>query len=102
MIDHRNGNGLDNRKTNLRLATNAENQRNKGARADNRSGYKGVSPARGVWRAQIKVDQRSFTLGYFECPVAAAKAYDVAAAEKHGQFAWLNFPQAVTPQAISA
>lgn len=94
LVDHRNGNGLDNRRANLREATHAENMRNRGPLSTNTSGFKGVSPdkTRGKWRAQIQVDGKVYRLGCYATAEAAALAYDVAAVELHGEFAWLNFP----------
>lgn len=94
LVDHRNGDGLDNRRSNLRAATNAENQRNRGLPANNTSGYKGVTwnkPA-GKWQAGIRVDGRLLALGRYTDPEAAARAYDAAALLHFGEFAWLNFP----------
>jgi len=94
-IDHMNGNGLDNRRANLRPATRAENGRNSRRRVDNTSGFKGVvfDKPRGKWRSRIRVDDGRIHLGMFTDPIAAARAYDAAALEHHGEFASLNFPQ---------
>lgn len=92
-IDHRNGNGLDNRRENIRRATSSQNGMNKGKAPSNTSGFKGVSQKRGrnKWVAQIKKDQMVTYLGIFDTPEEAAKAYDRAAAEVHGEFAKLNY-----------
>jgi hypothetical protein len=95
LVDHRNGNNLDNRKSNLRLATATENSCNR--RKIKRSGssrYKGVSynRRRGKWYARIKIHGESIFLGCFDNEVDAAKAYDEAARRYHGEFACLNFP----------
>lgn len=94
--DHVNHNGLDNRRCNLRPATPAQSQYNMPLSKANSSGYKGVTfyKDRGVWRAAIKVNRRSFHLGHFPCPLAAALAYDIAARTYFGHFACLNFPDA--------
>ena len=94
VIDHVNGCGLDNRRANLRLATVAQNAWNAGGRGG-RSGYKGVWLAKdkGLWRASIVCCGRRRHLGYFRDKRDAAKAYDRAAREYHGQFAVLNFPE---------
>lgn len=95
--DHANGNGLDNRRSNLRRATGQENSRNTRARSGASSHFKGVSyvKARNQWAAYIIVRmnprQRIF-LGYFDIEEEAARAYDMAAVEHFGEFAWLNFP----------
>lgn len=92
--DHRNGNGLDNRKQNLRFATKSQNGANAGKYSNNLSGFKGVSRCsdREKWRAQITSNGRVFNLGHFDSPIEAAKVYDKAAKKFHGEFAKLNFP----------
>ena len=93
-VDHINGDGLDNRRSNLRLCTHAENQHNRGKQKNNKSGYKGVSLTSGGKRytALIKANGIQHRLGYFTDPVDAARAYDKAALELHSEFALLNFP----------
>ena len=97
LVDHRNGNGLDNRRSNLRQATNTENARNAKRGKNNTSGFKGVTShlaPRGLrWRARITVDRTTIHLGVFDTAEAAARAYDTAALERFGEFAHLNFPQ---------
>ena len=92
--DHRDGNGLNNRRRNIRACTNAENMRNRGAYAKNKSGFKGVSwrADRMKWRAGIRVDGKQKWLGYFTTPEEAHAAYCAAAIELHGEFA--NFGMA--------
>ena len=94
VIDHINGNGLDNRKANLRPATVAQNAWNSKKR-NPRSGYKGVcfDKDKGLWRAAIVCNRKRIHLGYFKDKTTAAKAYDKAAKKYHGQFASLNFPR---------
>lgn len=94
LIDHRNGDGLDNRRSNLRLATVTENNRNARKRARTTSVFKGVSwrRSRGLWRAQIQVAGRPRDLGCFAVEVDAAERYDAAARELFGEFAAVNFP----------
>ena len=95
VIDHINGNGLDNRRANLRPATAAQNAWNAKKR-NPRSGYKGVWLAgdKNLWRAAIVCDGQRRHLGYFKDKREAAKAYDEAAIIFHGDFAVLNFPKA--------
>lgn len=101
-IDHRNGDGLDSRKENLRVATNTENQRN-AVRSKNRKrgGFKGVAWNRnaGKWEAGIGAGPRKpngkasrIYLGIFDDAADAARAYDAAALKYFGEFAALNFP----------
>lgn len=91
--DHKNGNGLDNRKENLRIATKIQNQWNIQKRADGvASKYKGVSKTpRGSWQAAITVSKRRMYLGTFTSEIEAAQAYDNAAIEHFGEFARPNF-----------
>ena len=83
-IDHINGNGLDNRFDNLRLATHFDNGKNRKKDKDNTSGFKGVSwyKHHKVWRARITVNKKSIFLGYFHTPEEASAAYQ-SAAELH-------------------
>jgi len=97
-VDHINGDGLDNRRSNLRPTTHADNMRNRRILgANNTSGYKGVSRDSRVaakpWCASITVDRRHVYLGLFADPADAARAYDAAALHHFGEFARLNFPQ---------
>jgi hypothetical protein len=94
-VDHRNGNGLDNRRQNLRLATRQHNAFHMRPRAQNvTSLYRGVywSSTRQRWIAQIRVNYRAKNLGAFERKEDAALVYDDAARERFGEFVALNFP----------
>lgn len=91
-VDHRNSDGLDNRKRNLRPATTAQNGFNRRPQA-NASGFKGVHPSYGKWRARIKAMGRVLSLGTFSSPVEAARAYDAAARQYFGTFAHTNFQE---------
>lgn len=100
-VDHRNGNGLDNRRSNLRLATARQNTVNR-RKTSGFSSFKGVywNKERSLWQAQIgdgatsEGRQKVIYLGRFESEEAAARAYDAKALEMHGEFANLNFPGA--------
>ena len=94
-VDHINGNRLDNTKSNLRLATIAENTRNRGAQKNNTSGYKGVFrkslSCRGKeWRARLNFKKQTINLGSFDSAKEAAIAYNKASLKFHGEFAYLN------------
>lgn len=93
--DHRDGNGLNNRRSNLRPGTGGRNQQNTKIRKDNSSGYKGVYLDRrtGNYYAQIKTPQRARALGTFASAITAAQAYDRAARRHFGEYALLNFPK---------
>ena len=87
-VDHINGDGLDNRRANLRLATRSQNMCNRGPNANNKSGYKGVSwmPKLGKWRATIVVNGKQTHLGLFSTPEDAHATYCDAAKRLHGSF----------------
>jgi hypothetical protein len=89
VVDHINGNGLDNRRENLREATQAQNLRNLRLRSDNTSGYKGVKRITPhTWEARLSEQ----TIGYYDTAEDASFAYDSAALEQYGEFAYLNHP----------
>lgn len=93
-VDHRNGNGLDNRRENLRPATKAQNLQNI-RRPPGASGFRGVEyyAKREKWRAHIGYGGKYLRLGYFDSAEDAATARDDKARELHGEFAVLNFPR---------
>jgi hypothetical protein len=93
-VDHRNGNSLDNRKDNLRLATNSQNNCNSIIdKSKTTSRYRGVVVRKKYGRcfAQIRFQGKPHYLGSFDSEIDAAKAYDAAAKKQHGEFARLNF-----------
>lgn len=92
-VDHRDRNGLNNQRENLRIATQTQNQMNTGPTKRNKLGLKGVTPSRGKFQAQIGHGPRVLFLGRFETSKEAALAYDKKAFELHGDFAYLNFPK---------
>ena len=99
-VDHVHRNGLDTRRINLRAATPSQNMANRPPFRNNKSGYKGVYWTQGRFTAAIKVNYRKICLGRFDDPVEAARAYNEAALEHFGEFAWLNpLPDAAEPPA---
>lgn len=98
-IDHINGNGTDNRKTNLRVATCSQNCQNQTAKASNKCGFKGVClhPRNRNWVAKIMREGRSYHIGVFDTPEEASAAYAEAAKRLHGDFANLG-PRQTPPE----
>lgn len=88
-VDHIHGNTLDNRRSEIRLATNAQNCSNKGKMSTNTSGYKGVSWHKRIqkWSASIQSKGKLEHLGYFDDVEEAYEAYKIAAVKYHGEFA---------------
>lgn len=101
IVDHINHDSLDNRRSNLRLATNQQNSFNSRLSKRNTSGYKGVAwKARDQkWRARIRNGIKEIHIGTFDTAEEAAHAYDRAARELHGEFAAVNFPREGEQQA---
>ena len=89
-VDHRNRNKLDCQKTNLRIASSAENNRNRSPRAKASSKYKGVSRLGKKWLATICCNYKKQNLGVFATQEEAARAYNEAAKQLFGDFAYLN------------
>lgn len=92
LVDHKNGDGLDCRRKNMRVATKAQNGMNRRIAADNTSGFKGVYRRGKKWAAQIYLNKERHYLGAWQTPEEAARAYDEAAKRLFGEFARLNFP----------
>lgn len=93
-VDHKNGDTLDNRRANLRAATNSQNQANRHSLPPNKSArYRGVTWHKqcGKWQAAIKCNQKNHHLGLFDDIEDAARAYDQKAKELFGEFANPNF-----------
>lgn len=94
-VDHKDGNGLDCRRANLRFAQPAQNIANSRLRKDSISGYKGVQQRTATtWRARIRYQGQTIFLGTFTTPEDAALAYDASARFLYGEFARTNFPPA--------
>ncbi|MHC4799928.1 MAG: AP2 domain-containing protein, partial [Planctomycetota bacterium] len=94
VVDHINHNGLDNRKSNLRLCTRAQNCYNSRSFNNKSSRYKGVSwdKQRKRFVAYIRCNGKCYNLGRFKSETEAARAYDKKAKELFGEYAYLNFP----------
>jgi hypothetical protein len=95
LVDHRNSDSLDNRRTNLRLATHSQNQCNRRKRKNTSSRFRGVyfRKENRKWAAFISVAGKKIFLGYFDSETEAARVYDAAAKKYRGGFARLNFPE---------
>jgi hypothetical protein len=99
IVDHFNHNGLDNRRTNLRIATRGQNTCNCGKRKGCSSRFKGViyryrkHSRRKHWYAYINANGNRNYLGCYAAEEEAGKAYDAAAKKYHGEFARLNFQE---------
>jgi len=92
-IDHVNGNGLDNRRANLRICTRSQNSANCYWHNGKRLLTRGIRFKSGRWEAYIRRQGKILYLGRFTFKEQAAKAYDRAAIESFGEFARLNYPQ---------
>jgi hypothetical protein len=88
IVDHKDGNPLNNVRENLRLATRQENQRNRGPQRGRK--YKGVRQSGQRFTASIVVDRKHISLGTYATDVEAAQAYNAGALQYFGEFAWLN------------
>lgn len=96
-VDHINHNTLDNRRSNLRTCSGAENSKNTRSHAGSSSVFKGVwwNKEKGKWSCQIAIGNRKKHIGHFLTEEAAARAYDAKAKQLFGGFACLNFSQSV-------
>lgn len=92
-IDHANGDRLDNRRENLRLATASQNMSNSKRPVGATNPYRGVRAKRRRWGASIYHLNRNIYIGTFDSAEEAARARDAVARELHGAFARLNFPE---------
>jgi hypothetical protein len=87
-VDHKDGDGMNCRRENLRPATKLQNSYNRGRNRNNKSGFKGVSwfARDSKWQAAISANGRQKHLGFYDTPEEAAKAYRTAAEQLHGAF----------------
>jgi hypothetical protein len=97
-VDHKDHNGLNNQRYNIRVSSRDGNEHNRGKRSNNTTGYKGVVQDKRrvstTYEARITVNGERVYLGRFAAVEEAARAYDEAAKKLHGEFACLNFPEA--------
>lgn len=91
IVDHVNGDGLDNQRDNLRFCTHQQNMQNRGATQGKK--YKGVHRYGNQWLAEIGVNGTNRIVGAFDTPEEAALAYDKAARELFGEFARVNLTE---------
>jgi hypothetical protein len=91
-VDHKDGNGLNNQRLNLRLCSHSQNLHNTGLSASNSSGFKGVSwcSCAKKWRARFVTNRKEHHLGLFNTKEAAAMAYDLAIVSARGDFSVTN------------
>lgn len=101
-VDHKDGDGLNNRRSNIRLCTPSQNQQNRVRREPNATGYFGIYyiPKARRWVANIKHQRKRIYIGCFSTPEAAAIAYDERARELFGEFGRFNFPKDHEQQAV--
>lgn len=92
LVDHRDRNGLNNQKSNLRICTRSQNQQNRAVSKKSKSGYKGVywNKRKRKFVTTIMFEKKSIFLGYFVDINDAIKTYNAKAKELFGEFAWLN------------
>lgn len=97
VVDHINGNTLDNRKQNLRIITRKQNSMNKKSRVNSTSKYLGISYYKRInkWVSEIRIDGKKICIGQFINEIDAAKARDKVAFEHFGEYARLNFPETI-------
>ena len=91
-VDHKNGNRLDNRKSNMRNCTTKENCYNRGKNRNNKTGFKCVFRTEDSkkFKARVKFNGKNINLGNYDTASEAAKAYNDWAIKHHGEFAFLN------------
>lgn len=93
VVDHINGNTLDNRRSNLRVCTQSQNLMNSKKSSNNKSGLKGVSwhKKNKQWQVFVGVNNKRIFGGYYKCRLLAGMKYDELAIKHHGRFAKLNY-----------
>lgn len=91
-IDHQDGDGLNNQRSNMRICTSSQNKANQNVRSDNVSGFKGVSwdKSRGKWLVQTHYRGKSKYIGRFTDKLEAARVYNETVIDLFGEFAKVN------------
>lgn len=99
LIDHKNQNTLDNRKSNLRDCRKHQNLANRGLQRNNTIGFKGVCfhEKTGTWNARVKFRGKNISIGYHRTPEEAARYYNLKAKELFGEFACFNKVEPLFP-----
>jgi len=89
VVDHINGNALDNQRNNLRICLQSDNSKNRKLNSNSKTGFKGVTfnKNESKWAAEIVSDKKRYFLGYFTSPIEASDAYNDKAKLLHGEFA---------------
>lgn len=90
-VDHKDLDGLNNRRQNLRFATSSQNKMNSRGRFNRHANFKGIERHGRKWRAYVKVAGKKLYVGTSTDEAEAAKLYDAAAREHYGEFARPNF-----------
>jgi hypothetical protein len=97
IVDHRDRNGLNCQRRNMRLATLSQSMMNRYVpQSEHGTGFRGIEKNKNKWTARIRADNERTNLGTYDTPEEAARAYDRAAMELHGEFAVLNFEYTVS------
>jgi hypothetical protein len=104
LVDHINGNTLDNRRENLRLVTSLQNHHNRGLSSLSTTGLKGVGWHKHAGKYQARIGYKGLRchLGFFDDPETAALAYDFAARTLLGAFGRLNYSDKIAPQPVAS
>jgi hypothetical protein len=102
VVDHIDGDGLNNQVANLRVCDWSQNVMHSVRRRRGRSRYKGVDRHHGKWRARIAAYGQRMHLGNYATEEEAARAYDRAAVRHHGEFAVLNFGEVRVRKTVKA
>jgi hypothetical protein len=101
-VDHIDGDRLNNRRANLRVATHSQQRANTKVGKNSKSGFKGVTwhGASRLWHVRVGFQGKTLSFGYYDDPIQAARVYDAKALELYGPFARLNFPTEGHPLAF--